>query len=87
MFILRFTKKLIFISVRSNALPLIPRSQYAHLSGYNQGQPYTLLDMYHGARIEFDTQAIMSLPETVRQQKKLILCVTSINDQEKQILL
>ena len=31
---------------RSNALPLIPRGQYIHLSGYNQGQPYTLLDIY-----------------------------------------
>ena len=31
---------------RSNALPLIPRGQYLHLSGYNQGQPYTLLDIY-----------------------------------------
>ena len=30
----------------SNALPLIPRGQYFHLSGYNQGQPYTLLDFY-----------------------------------------
>ena len=27
-------------------LPLIPRGQYVHLSGYNQGQPYTLLDFY-----------------------------------------
>ena len=33
-------------SSRSNALPLIPRGQYVHLSGYNHGQPYTLLDLY-----------------------------------------
>lgn len=30
----------------SNALPLIPRGQYFHLSGYNQGHPYNLLDFY-----------------------------------------
>ncbi|CAF0886464.1 unnamed protein product [Didymodactylos carnosus] len=31
---------------RPNALPLICRGQYCHLSGYNQGQPYTLFDLY-----------------------------------------
>ena len=30
----------------SNALPMIPRGLYLHLAGYNQGQPYTLLDIY-----------------------------------------
>ena len=35
-----------FIVCSSNALPLIPRGQYIHLSGYNKGQPYTLLDFY-----------------------------------------
>lgn len=77
----------IIIYLSSNALPLIPRNQYAHLSGYNQDQPYTLLDFYQGARIEFETKPITSLPETVRQQKKLVLCITSLNDEEKQILL
>ncbi|UJR27934.1 hypothetical protein I4U23_009194 [Adineta vaga] len=72
---------------RSNALPLIPRTQYIHLSGYNQGQPYTLLDFYQGARIDFDTRSIVSLPETVRHRTKLTICITSINEQEKQVLL
>ncbi|CAF0781352.1 unnamed protein product [Adineta steineri] len=72
---------------RSNALPLIPRGQYIHLSGYNQGQPYTLLDFYHGARIDFDTRSIMSLPETVRHRTKLTISIISINEQEKQTLL
>lgn len=35
-----------FFFYSPNALPLIPRGQYVHLSGYNQGQPYTLLDFY-----------------------------------------
>jgi hypothetical protein len=89
-----------------NALPLIPRGQYLHLSGYNQGQPYTLLDIYQvslmsiythvnrsmftfiqGARVDFDTRSILSLPETVRHRTKLTLSIISINEQEKQTLL
>ncbi|CAF0934666.1 unnamed protein product [Rotaria sp. Silwood1] len=72
---------------RSNALPLIPRGQYVHLSGYNQGQPYTLLDFYQEARIDFETRSIMSLPETVRHRTKLTICIVSINEEEKQTLL
>ncbi|CAF2074940.1 unnamed protein product [Rotaria magnacalcarata] len=72
---------------RSNALPLIPRGQYVHLSGYNQRQPYTLLDFYQGARIDFETRAIMSLPETVRHQAKLTISIILIDEQERQTLL
>lgn len=86
----------------SNALPLISRGQYAHLVGYNKGQPYTLLDFYQvqiekavhflflsiqGAHIDFDTRAIMSLPSTVRHRTKLTISITGINEQDKQTLL
>ena len=93
-------------SSRSNALPLIPRGQYVHLSGYNHGQPYTLLDLYQvslchipapltgahlscvqGAKVDFDTRLIVSLPETVRNRTKLTLSIVSINEEEKQKLL
>jgi hypothetical protein len=39
------------------------------------------------AHIDFETQSIMSLPETVRHRTKLTISIIAINDQEKQTLL
>lgn len=40
-----------------------------------------------GAKVDFDTRLIVSLPETVRTRTKLTLSIVSINDEEKQKLL
>ncbi|CAF1445397.1 unnamed protein product [Didymodactylos carnosus] len=72
---------------RPNALPLIPRDQYCHLSGYNQGQPYTLFDLYNNAQIKFETRLITSLPENICSKPVVKFTIISIDDLERQTLL
>ncbi|CAF4621810.1 unnamed protein product, partial [Didymodactylos carnosus] len=71
---------------RPNALPLICRGQYCHLSGYNQGQPYTLFDLYNDAEIKFETRSITSLPENIRSKPIIKFNIISIDELDKETL-
>ncbi|XP_066264938.1 calcyphosin-2-like [Branchiostoma lanceolatum] len=72
---------------RAQALPIIQRGIYYHHISRRKGRKITIKDLAIGQNLSFDTKVQPSLPDSIRQKPSVVLRVTDLDHNAKDILM